>query len=53
MVERVEVVAVRDGEDPCGCRLPAEFVQVEGDAVGAVEAVDLVPVGGAEEEGPP
>lgn len=30
--------------------MPAEFVQVEGDAVGAVEALDEVAVGGAEEE---
>lgn len=51
MVEYVEVGAVGDGEDACGCGLPAEFVQVEGDAVGAVEAVDLASVGGAEEEG--
>lgn len=52
VVEWGEVVAVGDGEDACGCGLPAEFVEVEGDAVGAVEAVDLVAVGGAEEEGP-
>lgn len=38
VVEGVEVVVVGDGEDACGCGLPAEFVQVEGDAVGAVEA---------------
>lgn len=36
---------------PHGGGLPAEFVEVEGDAVGAVEAVDLASVGGAEEEG--
>lgn len=50
VVECVEVVVVGDGEDAGGCGLPAEFVQVEGDAVGAVEAVDEVAVGGAEEE---
>lgn len=31
--------------------MPAEFVEVEGDAVGAVESVEEVAVGGAEEEG--
>lgn len=53
MVEGVEVVVVGDGEDAGGRGLPAEFVQVEGDAVGAVEAVEEGAVGGAEEEGPP
>lgn len=50
-MEGLEVVVVGDGEDACGGGLPAEFVEVEGDAVGAVEAVEFGAVGGAEEEG--
>src|SRR5690606_26324447 len=51
VVEGGEVVAFGYGEEAGGCGLPAEFVQVEGDAVGAVEAVEEGAVGGAEEEG--
>ncbi len=37
---RGEVVVFGYGEEAGGCGLPAEFVEVEGDAVGAVEAVE-------------
>jgi hypothetical protein len=45
-----EIVGVPDGEEAGGDRLPAEFVQVEGDGVGGVEAGEHVPVPVAEEE---
>ncbi|GAA3107411.1 hypothetical protein GCM10020254_61640 [Streptomyces goshikiensis] len=34
------------GDQACGDGLPAEFVQVEGDGVGAVQALELVAVAG-------
>lgn len=37
-----EVVGVANGEEACGDGLPAEFVQVEGDGVGGVEAGEPV-----------
>ena len=45
-----EVVGVADGEEAGGDGLPAEFVQVEGDGVGGVEAGEAVAVAVAEEE---
>lgn len=48
-----EVVGVAYGEESCGDGLPAEFVQVEGDGVGAVESVELGAVVVAEEEASP
>lgn len=50
LVEGGEVVLVAYGEESCGYGLPAEFVQVEGDGVGGVDAGELVSVPGAEEE---
>lgn len=50
LVECGEVVGVFDGEEACGDGLPAEFVQVEGDGVGGVEADEFGAVAVAEEE---
>lgn len=41
---------VGDGEEACGDGLPAEFVQVDGEGVGAAEACDAGAVAGAEGE---
>ena len=41
-----EVAGVADGEEAGGDGLPAEFVQVEGDGVGAVQAGELCRGGG-------
>lgn len=51
VVEGVEGGGSGYGEEPGGDGLPAEFVEVEGDGVGAFDAVELVSVGFAEEEG--
>lgn len=48
-----EVVPVAYGEESCGDGLPAEFVQVEGDGVGAGEAAEFGAVAVAEEEASP
>lgn len=48
-----EVAFVADGEEARGDGLPAEFVQVEGDGVGAVESVEQAAVPVAEEEASP
>lgn len=53
VAQGVEVVGVLDGEEACGDGLPAEFVQVEGDGVGAVESVEFAAVVVAEEEASP
>lgn len=50
VVEGGEVLGVADGEESGGDGLPAEFVQVEGEGVGGVEAGESVAVAVAEEE---
>lgn len=52
VVEGGEVVGVGDGEEAGGDRLPAEFVQVEGDGVGGFQSGESVAVPVAEEEAP-
>lgn len=50
VVECVQVVGVAYGEEAGGGGLPAEFVQVEGDGVGAFDAVESVAVACAEQQ---
>lgn len=51
VVQGCEVAGVLDGEDSGGDRLPAEFVQVEGDGVGGCQSGELGAVALAEQEG--
>ena len=51
LFEGGEVVGVVDVEEAGGDGLPAEFVQVEGDGVGVLEAGEVVAVAVAEQEG--
>ncbi len=51
VAEDGEVGGVAYGEESGGGRLPAEFVQVDGDGTGPVEAVEEPAVGRAEEDG--
>lgn len=50
VVEHGEIGRVTDGEETGGDGLPAEFVQVEGDAVGGVQAGQQIAVAVAEEQ---